>query len=73
MTTTKKKWNYYFKILATPRYKMREELEEDYKIIALGACTTIEFLCMVADHLTAYNELAVCPVFFRIRTFRLDN
>lgn len=73
MTTTNKNWNYYFNILATPAYKMRQVLEEDYRIIALGPISTIQFLSMVADHLTAYNELAACPVFFRIRTFRLDN
>lgn len=73
MTTTNKNWNYYFHILATPAYKMRHELEEEYKIIALNAGCSIQFLSMVADHLTAYNELAACPVFFRIRNFRIDN
>lgn len=72
MKTTKKNWTYYYHILGTPAYKMRHELEDDYKIIALGAGCTIEFLSMVADHLTAYNELAVAPVFFRMSTFRLD-
>lgn len=72
MTTTNKNWNYYYNIFATPSYKMRQALEEDYNIIALGAGCTIQFLSMVADHLTAYNELAVAPVFFRIRTFRLN-
>lgn len=51
---------------------MRKELEDDYKIIALGAGCTIEFLSMVADHLTAYNELAVAPLFFRMRNFKLN-
>lgn len=72
MTTTTKNLKYYFHIFASPSYKMRKELEDDYKIIALGAGCSFEFLSMVADHLTAYNELACAPVFFRIRTFRLD-
>lgn len=73
MTTTNKNFNYYFNIFATPSYKMRKTLEEDYRIMTLGPCSTIGFLSMVADHLTAYNELAACPVFFRINSFRLDN
>lgn len=70
MTTTNKNWNYYFNILATPAYKMRQVLEEDYSIIAIGHGCSIPFLSMVADHLTAYNELVVAPVFFRIRYFK---
>ena len=72
MKTTKKNWKYYYHILATPSYKMRQELQDDYKIIGLGAGCSIQFLSMVADHLTAYNELAVAPVFFRMRHFKLD-
>ena len=72
MKTTKKNWEYYYHILITPAYKMRHELEDEYKIIALGAGCSIEFLSMVADHLTAYNELAVAPLFFRMRNFKLN-
>ena len=72
MKTTKKNWKYYFHILATPAYKMRHELEDEYKIIALGAGCSIEFLSMVADHLTAYNEISVAPLFFRMKNFKLN-
>lgn len=72
MKTTKKNWKYYYHILATPSYKMRHELEDEYKIIALGAGCSFEFLSMVADHLTAYNELAVAPLFFRMKNFKLN-
>lgn len=71
MKTTKKNFNYYFNILATPSYMMRHALEEDYSIIALGQGCSLAFLSMVADHLTAYNELAVAPVFFRMKSFKL--
>ena len=73
MTTTTKNWKYYFNIFASPCYKMRQALEEDYKIIALGAGCSLEFLSMVADHLTAYNELACTRVFFHIRYFEPTN
>lgn len=71
MVTNKKNFSYYFNILASPAYLMRSKLEEDYSIIALSGCCTLEFLSMVADHLTAYNEIAVAPVFFRMKSFKL--
>ena len=71
MVTNKKNFSYYFNILATPSYMMRHALEEDYSIISLGHGCTLAFLSMAADHLTAYNELAVAPVFFRMKSFRL--
>ena len=72
MKTTKKNCKYYYYILGRPACMMRHELEDEYKIIALGRGCTIEFLSMVADHLTAYNELAVAPLFFRIKHFKLN-
>lgn len=71
MKTTKGNYSYYFNILALPAYMMRRVLEEDYSIIALGHGCTLAFLSMAADHLTAYNELAVAPVFFRMKSFKL--
>lgn len=70
MKTTKKNWKYYYHILSTPAYKMRHELEDEYKIIALGAGCTIEFLSMVADHLTAYNELCTLDFFVSMKFFK---
>lgn len=69
MKTKKKNWKYYYHILSTPAYKMRHELEDEYKIIALGAGCSFEFLSMVADHLTAYNELVCTPMFFHMINF----
>lgn len=72
MITNNKNFSYYFNILATPAYLMRHTLEEDYSIIALGGGCSFAFLSMVADHLTAYNEIAVSPTFFRMSSFKLD-
>lgn len=69
MTTTSKNFNYYFNIFLSPCYMMRKKLEEEYQIIASGGFCTIEYLSMVADHLTSYNELACVPTFFKIRDF----
>ena len=72
MVPNNKNFSYYFNILATPAYLMRHTLEEDYGIIALDGRCSLEFLSMVADHLTAYNEIAVCPKFFRMKSFKLN-
>lgn len=71
MKTIKGNYSYHFNIFATPAYMMRHALEEDYSIIASGHGCTLAFLSMAADHLTAYNELAVAPVFFRMKSFKL--
>lgn len=70
MVTNKKNFSYYLHILATPAYLMRHTLEDDYSIIALGGGCSFAFLSMVADHLTAYNEIIVASVFFRIKHFK---
>lgn len=72
MVTNKKNFTYYFNIFATPAYLMRHTLEEDYSIIALGGGCSFAYLSMVADLLTAYNEIAFSPVFFRIEHFKLN-
>ena len=76
MVTNNKNFSYYFYILSTPICQMRHTLEEDYSIISLGDCCSLGYLCIIADHLTAYNEIAdkiaVVPKFFRISDFRLD-
>ena len=70
MVTNQKNYRYYFNVLAAPAYLMHRKLEEDYSMITLGGNCPLSFLSMVADHLTAYNEIAVCPVFFRIKDFK---
>lgn len=72
MVTNKKNFSYYFNIFATPAYLMRLTLEEDYSTIALGGGCSFAFLSLVADHLTAFNEIAVAPKFFRMSSFKLD-
>lgn len=70
MTTTNKNRNYYLDILSTPCYLMRDRLNKDYnKIIEYGV-NTPEFFAMVAEHLTAYNELSTYSFFFRMRDFK---
>lgn len=70
MTTTTKNRDYYLDILCTPCYLMRERLNEDYHLIQCHGINTLEFFAMVADHLTAYNEISMISLFFRIRDFK---
>lgn len=70
MTTTNENRNYYFDILSTPCYLMRDRLNEDYKNIIVFGVHTPEFLAMVADHLTAYNEITMTGLFWRMRDFK---
>lgn len=70
MTTTTKNRDYYLDVLCTPCYLMRKMLNEDYRSILCHGINTLEFFAMVADHLTAYNEIAMTSPFFRIRDFK---
>ena len=69
MTTTNKNRNYYLDILVTPCYLLRNRLNEDYQHITEYGINTLDMLAMVAEHLTAYNEIAMTPVFWRMRDF----
>ena len=70
MKTTTKNRNYYFDILCTPCYLLRNKLQDDYKHYAKFGINTLDILSMFADHLTAYNEIAIIHVFWRMRDFR---
>lgn len=70
MKITKKNSAYYHKVMMTPCYLMREELEEDYAHIMEFGLNTLGIIEMVAEHLTAYNELSGIDVFFRMRNFK---
>ena len=73
MTTTKKNRHYYFDVLTTPCYLMRNQLEEDYRIIRTYGINTLEFFTMVAEHLTAYNEISCVSLFFKMKDFKSTN
>lgn len=70
MTTTKKNRNYYLDILTTPCYLLRNKLQEDYEHYAEFGINTLELFAIFADHLTAYNEISIAPVFWRFRDFK---
>lgn len=69
MTITTKNRDYYREVLMAPCYLMRAKLESDYTHIMLFGLNTIDLISMMADHLTAYNELVSAPIFFRMRDF----
>ena len=70
MKTTTKNRAYYHEVLMTPCYLMRAKLEEDYAHIMEFGLNTLCIIAMVADHLTAYNEISGVPLFFRMRDFK---
>lgn len=70
MTTTNKNLNYYRDVLVTPCYLLRNELEEHYCIIQTYGINTLEYFAMIAEQLTAYNEISCAPLFFRMRDFK---
>ncbi len=72
MTITTKNRDYYHDVLMTPCYLMRKKLEEDYAHAMEFGLNTTDIIVMMAEHLTAYNELVSLPLFFRMRDFKLD-
>lgn len=73
MTTTLKNRYYYLEVLATPCYLLRMRLQEDYEHYATYGINTLDLLSTIADHLTAYNEIAMTRVFCRLRDFEPNN
>lgn len=71
MKFTNKNRAYYHEVLMTPCYLMRSKLEEDYAHIMEFGLNTLGIIEMVAEHLTAYNELTGCGIFFRMRDFEV--
>lgn len=69
MTTTTKDRTYYREVLMTPCYLMRQKLEEDYQLFIDFGLHTAGIIALIAEHLTAYNELVSTPLFFRMRDF----
>lgn len=70
MTTTNKNRNYYFDILVTPCYLLRDRLTQDYQHLTEYGVNTPEMLAMVANHLTAYNEISMTHAFWRMKDFK---
>lgn len=70
MTTTNKNHNYYHELLLTPCYLMREKLHEDYEFITEYGIHTPLIIAQVAEHLTAYNEISMTGLFWRMRDFK---
>lgn len=71
MVTTKKNRDYYHEVLMTPCYLMRKKLNDDYAHIMEFGLNTTAMIEMIAEHLTAYNELVSSPLFFRMRDFEV--
>ncbi len=71
MTITKKNRAYYHDVLMTPCYLMRKKLEENYAHAMEFGLNTTDIIAMMAEHLTAYNELTSCGIFFRMRDFEV--
>lgn len=73
MTTTTKNRDYYLEVLATPCYLLRMRLKEDYEHYASYGFNTLDLISIVADHLTAYNEIAMTRCFWHLRDFEHNN
>lgn len=70
MTITTKNRDYYLDVLTTPCYLLRNQLEEHYRTIQVYGINTLEYFAMVAEQLTAYNEISCVSLFFRMRDFK---
>lgn len=63
----------YLDIFSSARNALNEELENDYNFISMcmknGKSPSWLYLSMVAEELTAYNELSDCCFFIKMKFF----
>ena len=67
----------YFDIFASQRSALDDKLTEFYRFISMGKNNghthSWEYLSLVADYLTAYNELSRLCIFIKISLFKPIN
>lgn len=73
MTTTTKNHNCYHEVLMAPRCFMRRQLENDYNHIMSFGLNTVDIIAVIADHLTAYNEISDFNFFVGMNFFKSNN
>lgn len=68
------KIDYKFNIFNHARVEYEEQLTQSYKFItsdmAIGHTLTLDYLCIIADLLTGYNEMSCLGYFSHMRHFQ---